>query len=418
MNLKYGKQLIKFEPPQNINWRILEKENPKSVLAESEIVKLAVQHLIELLDQNNIPKGGNVLIIIPDHTRKCRLEIILPVLINELDHFKARLAFLIANGSHVIQPESVVRDIVGETLYQQYRFMQHDSKDEQSLYYLGDTSFGTSIWLNHKVEQADHIITVGGILYHYFAGFGGGPKMLMPGVAGYETIRQNHRRTLNETTGGFHSDCYEGNISTNPIFIDLAEVMKFLPNVTSFQVVMSPNNKILYAETGPVLETHQTLCEKVKELYSLVIPQKADIVIASSGGFPADVNLIQSHKSIHHAFQAVKGKGWLIVLAECSEGIGSQTFLPYFDAGSSINIARELLKDYKINGHTSLALKTKTEKTNIVFVSKLAPEIVLKTGMTPAQDIEEAWNIVLPNIRPDALGYIMPNASTFVPLLG
>ena len=79
MNLKYGKQLIKFEPPQNINWRILEKENPKSVLAESEIVKLAVQHLIELLDQNNIPKGGNVLIIIPDHTRKCRLEIILPV---------------------------------------------------------------------------------------------------------------------------------------------------------------------------------------------------------------------------------------------------------------------------------------------------------------------------------------------------
>ena len=142
-----------------------------------------------------------------------------------------------------------------------------------------------------------------------------------------------------------------------------------------------------------------------------------DVVVASAGGFPADVNLIQSHKSIHHAYQAVKENGWLIVMAECAEGIGSKTFLPYFDYGSSRNIGQRLLEDYQINGHTALALKTKVEQANIVFVSNLDPQMVEKIGMIPAKNLTEAWEIAKKHLNAEALGYILPTASAHVPVV-
>jgi len=417
MQLKYGKQEIGFDPPANVKWRVLQKESPVLNKAEETIIQKAVNKLLTLL-RSKIHAGAKLLLIVPDHTRKCRLPIVLPLLLQELQNMRVGIEILIANGSHVLQPDHVIRELVGEEVYSSYPVVQHDSLDDKTLVFFGNTTYGTKIYLNEKVKKADYIITIGGILLHYFAGFGGGPKMLMPGVAGYETIRQNHRLTIDQKTGQFHKECYEGNIKTNPVYLDLSQVVKFVPDCTSLQFALNAKGEIVQAETGPILETQERICATVNDLYTIAIEDKADIVVASAGGFPADVNLIQTHKSIQHAFQAVKPKGTIILLAECPEGAGSKTFMPYFNESSAAAIGLCLLKDYKINGHTALALKTKSENARIFFVSKCDEQIVRQTGMIPSSTIDEAMDSAkkyLKTVNP--IGYILPYANLYLPFV-
>jgi lactate racemase len=416
LKLKYGTSSVEFDLPNTVNWQVLEKDLPFTPAPEKKILKTAISSLLSQLESiDNPPK--KLLFIVPDHTRRCGLERILPVLLTQLENaFSLQIKILVANGSHVAQPEETLIDLVGKPVFDNYPVLQHDSKNDNELYFAGTTTFNTAVWLNTHVKEADFIITIGGILYHYFAGFGGGPKMLMPGVAGYETIRQNHKKTVDPKTGNFHQECYEGNITTNPVYSDLVQVLDFVPNVLSLQMALSVSGDIIYAESGPVVETQKKVCEIVAKIYSVPIKEKADIVVASAGGSPSDVNLIQTQKSIHHAFMAVKPEGHIIVLAECSEGIGSKTFMPYLEYSSSQEIGQVLLKDYKINGHTALTLRAKAERANIILVSSLEEKLVRKAGLAPADSMETAWDMVKNELPANTLGYVMEKASAIVPI--
>jgi len=417
MQLRYGKQEISFNLPLGVKWQVLQNDPPEQFETEKTIVQNAVNQLLPFL-RDKVHAGSKLLLIVPDHTRKCRLPIVLPLLLPQLQKLQVEIEILVANGSHVLQPAPVIRELVGDDVYSSYAVIQHDSQDENMLDSFGESLNGIEIFLNKKVKAADFIITIGGILFHYFAGFGGGPKMLMPGVAGYETIRQNHRLTLENKTGQFHQDCNEGNIKTNPVYLDLSQVVKFVPHSTSLQFALNVKGEIVQAETGPILETQGKICATVNELYSIPIREKADIVVASAGGFPADVNLIQSHKSIHHAFQAVKPNGSIVLLAECPEGIGSKTFMPYLKESSSTEIGKSLLDDYKINGHTALSLRAKAEKARIFFVSKLENDEVRQTGMIPCSTIEEALTHATQDLRgANSKGYILPYANLYLPII-
>ncbi len=409
--IKYGRSARTFSLPDAIRWQYPSPvlENPAG--DEAGILQNAVKHLSELLESVS---GRSLLLVIPDHTRRCGIDRILLRLLPSLDKWNVKI--LVANGSHVCRPGPAIKELVGEAVFDNYPVLQHDFRRKDELEYLGDTSYGTPVWLNRQVREADFVITIGGVLFHYFAGFGGGAKLLMPGVAGQETIRLNHRRTIDPQTGAFHPDCYESNLDTNPVFLDLVQVLNYVPNVLSFQVVTAGDGKIVQANAGPVLKTHRIMCETVKRLYRIPIARKADVVVAGAGGFPTDVNLIQTHKAIHHAFQAVKPGGTVVVAAACSEGTGSRTFLPYFKNGPAVNIGRELLRDYRINGHTALALKTKAEKAKIILVSELDADTVRETGMFPAGSPDEAWSIAKKWLSDEQdTGYVMPEAHLFVP---
>ena len=176
MKLNYGKKGVEINLPDNITWGVLDKEMPFVPKEETEIILSGIESLLEQLDPK-INTGCRLLLVVPDHTRRCRLELILPPLIEALEQeFEATIDILVANGSHIIQPEEKVRELLSPKIFDKYPVTQHDYMDADTLLYLGETSFGTPIWLNKKVKEADFIITIGGILYHYFAGFGGGPQ--------------------------------------------------------------------------------------------------------------------------------------------------------------------------------------------------------------------------------------------------
>lgn len=416
MNFRYGKQVLDIDPPLTSRWRELEKPSPVIHESESEILERAIEELLAALRIRLAPKA-RLLIIVPDHTRKCNLPFILPRLTQALEKaFRPSIEFLIANGSHAALSNDTMAALLSPEIYARYRVTQHDAKDENRLVDLGATTFGTPIRINRKVREADFIITVNGILYHYFAGFGGGAKMLLPGVAGYETIRRNHSLSIDPACG-FHPGCREGKLDDNPVFQDLRQVLNFVNNALSLQVVLAPDARLAAAAGGDILEAQARLLPIVQQLYGLPFDGQADWVIADAGGFPGDVNLIQAHKAIHHAFRTVKRGGTLIMIAECGEGIGSQTFLPTFDYGDSRTMAAALSRNFQINSQTALVLKEKTEQARIYLLSNLDPEIVRKTGMIPLNRAEEIVALVEKETAEGKTGIVFRQANLYLPLL-
>jgi nickel-dependent lactate racemase len=416
MQLSYGHNQIEFKLDSTVQWQVLSSQ--VSGAGQGISIEPAIDELASLIKARVRVAGARLLLVIPDHTRRCRVDEILRSLMPKLESLPSPVIHIVvANGSHVLQPEATVRDLVGADIYDRYAVQQHDSQNQEALHYFGATDYGTPVFLNKLVKEADVVVAIGGILFHYFAGFGGGAKMLLPGVAGYETIRINHRRTIDEANAGFHHGCREGQLDGNPVFMDLAQVDRMVPDVISLQVVLNPQKEFVYAEAGPMLAVHRRACQVVKATYSLPLSAQADVVVASAGGFPSDVNLVQAHKSIHHAFRAVKPGGNLVMLAECREGAGSKTFMPCFAAGDSIAIGRQLLANYQINGQTALALKAKTEQVQIHLVSSLDPGLVRKTGMIPHDSLDKAWHAVQARLPVRASGYIFPKASVYLPVL-
>ena len=420
MPLDYGMRKIECLLAPSISWQTLAKDWGDEVPPEPDVLESAVNDLRAQLGECGAARGCRMLLVIPDHTRRCRLDLILPRLTSMLERaFAARIMLLVANGSHLPVSDDRLTDLVGEIVRRRYPVWQHDCRDRDSLLFFGETSSGTPVWLNHRLRECDWVITLGPVVLHYFAGFGGGPKMIFPGLAGYDTITGNHRRAIDFLTGRLDPRAREGNIEDNPVYRDLAEVGRWIRNWISWQMVLDERGGIRYSVVGPPVEVHRELAAKVLLLFRVPIQERGDVVIASAGGYPSDVNLIQSHKSIQHAFQAVRENGWLIVLAECSEGIGSETFLSYFDCDSSEAIAERLRRDYRLNGQTALALRIKTEKARIVLVSSLDPALVRKTGMISAADFEEAWSHVNAGLSAgkQARGYVFPNAAQYLPVV-
>lgn len=414
MTLNYGHSVIDIDVPAAVEWHVLQKDVPFSFASQADIVQNGVNELVRQLKYRIEPRA-QVLLVVPDHTRKCNLPLILPPLVERLENiFLADAQILFSNGSHAQQPEAAVKELISPDIYDRIPTKQHDALKDEYTAFFGKTSFGTPVILNKLVQEADFIITIGGVLYHYFAGFGGGAKMLLPGVAAYETIRQNHSLTIT-ADGRFHPHAQNGNTTTNPVFLDLSQVVRFVPNALSLQVVLSSQGKIVCCKAGPILETQKKLFPLVEKLYSCKLPKRAEIVIASAGGFPSDINLIQAHKSIHHAFQAVTRGGTLIIFAECRQGIGSETFLPYFEYGSAQEIGAALRRNYEINGQTALTLKEKAEQCTIYLISSLQPDIVKKTGMIPCACLNDALADI-PHLE-EKKGIILPHAHVTLPLV-
>ncbi len=375
--------------------------------------------LDEAVDQRRI-QGKPSLIVIPDKTRNCAARSLLPSLVARLQQLGVSdgdITFMLANGSHTANSAKEIRAIVGESVASRFKFLQHDSKDAGSLVNVGRTRRGIPVLVNRKVVEAEQVLVVGTAVHHYFAGYGGGPKMIVPGCAGYETITRNHALTIDQESGGIHPQCRPGMLSGNPVQDDIRDALEFVDVDFLLETVLAADGQLAGLFSGELYSAHRLACARVDELFKVEIPHRADLVVASCGGFPKDINLIQAHKAIHNAFQAVRPGGVMIVLAECSQGGGSETFLEWFDYPSQDEMVAALLRNYKLNGTTALALRMKARAARIVLVSELEPDIVRKLGLVPAQNFASAWQLAIKHLQKQFTSYVVPNASLTLPVI-
>jgi nickel-dependent lactate racemase len=254
--------------------------------------------------------------------------------------------------------------------------------------------------------------------FHYFAGFGGGRKSLLPGVSSRSSCMASHFSLLNAGEGsGKNPKAVAGNLEGNPVHEAMLEACAMRPPDFILNTILTPEKKILAAFAGDWLEAHLAGCRFYADAFSHPITEKADLVVVSCGGYPKDINLIQAHKSMEYGSRALKPGGVMILLAECRDGYGNATFFNWFGYASCGELESALRKHYEINGQTAWSVKEKAGRFRIVLVSQLPPAEVETMGMIPARTPQQALELALPLLPEAYTAYLIPQGGTVLPVL-
>jgi nickel-dependent lactate racemase len=349
--------------------------------------------------------GDTVVIIVSDITRGwIQSNVFLPILLNELNAAgipDKDISIVIALGTHRPHTEQENVVVCGEEVCHRVAFYAHDCLDQSQLTYLGTTKRGTPAYINKHVAAADKVILTGGIVFHLMGGFGGGRKSVMPGVSGDVTIQTNHSLGLHAQVGhGANPECMSGKLVGNPVHEDMADVAELLNPAFLLNAVYTPEGEFAQFFAGHWYKAWEAGCKKVAEIYGIPIEKQADLVIASAGGFPKDINLYQGSKTIDNAFLAVKPGGVIIAFMECRDIAEPAEFSDWFRYKDLLEFEKAVRAHFTIPGFIAFKLADIAQKNTLIVVTKPEnAEFIRNTGMIPAFSAEEALTIAKAKLR-------------------
>lgn len=370
IQLKYGSQTVSLNLPAKT--KIPEYTEPEYNITKESFTA----DLLKCLP-NTKASFRNVAVVVSDKTRLCGYPEYLPWLVEALEKKGADsddIHFYIAYGTHPKQSDEESINTYG-TVFNEYHFVHHDCTDDSVFEVLGKTKRGTDITVRKDILQSTLIITFGAISHHYFAGFGGGRKLLFPGMAQRKAIYHNHGLFLDREAGSLSKGCQPGQLEGNPLAEDLKEIDDLMPAKISVHGIMNASGKVCKLLVGKTYNDFTEACKLHDSYYRYKSQEQFDMVIASGGGYPKDINFIQAHKSVHHAAAFVKDGGSLIILLECRDKIGSNYFMKYLQAGSFEAAFSILAQNYEGNGGTALSMMIKAKRINIYMLTSLEDEI-------------------------------------------
>lgn len=363
--------------------------------------------------------GERVVVVTSDITRYTGSEVYLPLLVERLVAAGVRqqdIEILIALGIHRSQTEHEHGKILGP-LFGQVRVIDHDCDNPGELAFIGRTSNGIDIELNRRVVEAERVILTGTIGFHYFAGFGGGRKSVLPGVASRRACMSSHFAVLNPGEGGGKNPlATTGNLEGNPVHQAMEEACSLVEPDFILNTVLSPDKRIMAAFAGHWRDAHLEGCRYYAERFTCPIREKADLVVVSCGGSPKDINLIQAHKSMEYASHALKDGGVMVLLAECRDGYGNATFFDWFRHRDLAAFESALRRHYEINGQTAYSTLQKAQRFRIILVSTLPPEEVETMSMIPAKSLDEAMSKAAEMLPEDYKAYVIPEGGNVLPV--
>jgi nickel-dependent lactate racemase len=256
---------------------------------------------------------------------------------------------------------------------------------------------------------ADKIILTGSIVHHFFAGYGGGRKAMFPGVAAYESIQQNHLISLNPRATF-------GKLKGNPIEADFQEAVGFRKPDFLLNTILDEDKRIVGVVAGDYRKAHEEGCRIVDQVYGYPVPEPADLVIASCGGYPKDINLFQVHKTMENAVRVTKKGGVAILIAECREGIGPSHFVKWLkNYESSKEMEEKLRQKFEFGAHKSFFLARLTEKADVFLVSSIPRKKLKRLFVKPMDSIGEALQKAFEQLGPKPLTYILPQGGLVFP---
>ncbi|MDD2897792.1 MAG: nickel-dependent lactate racemase [Desulfuromonadaceae bacterium] len=417
MELKYGSTSVTFDlPPEHLAGVIV----PPPVDIELSPVEIIINALANCdAVMSTYRPGDSVVIVTSDITRYTGSEIYLPLLVDSLNRHGIaddRIEILIALGIHRKQTEHEHRKILG-SLYGRIRVTDHECDDPASLVTVGTTSGGVKVSINRIAVEADRLILTGTIGFHYFAGFGGGRKSVLPGIASRKSCMASHFAVLNPEEGsGKNPLAVTGNLDGNPVHRTMMDGCALARPSFILNTVLTADKRIVAAFAGDWREAHEAGCRFYRERFAYPLAEKGDLVIASCGGFPKDINLIQTHKSMEYASQALRDEGVMILLAECRDGFGNSSFFSWFRHKSLSAFEAALRSGYEINGQTAYSVLQKAQRFRIILVSEFPAQQVTEMGMIPARTLDDALKMALPLLPEGWRCYLMPEAGSVLPV--
>ena len=417
MNLKYGSTTFQLDLPPARIAGVIEPSAHIPMASPQEIVSTALDACQPTI--SSFRPAEKTVIVASDITRYTGSELYLPLLVERLNRQgipDGDITILIALGIHRAQTPHEHEKILG-TLYGRIQVHDHDCDNQAQLLSIGRTSNSIDVRINRTAVEAKRLILTGVIGFHYFAGFGGGRKSILPGIASRQACMASHFAVLNPGNGnGKNPHAVTGNLDNNPVHQAMNEACALAAPDLILNTVLAPDKRIIAAFAGHWSDAHTAGCHFYREHFSYPLREKVDLVVVSCGGFPKDINLIQAHKSMEYAAQAIRDGGVMILLAECRDGFGNATFFNWFRHKSLGVFEAALRENYEINGQTAYSVLQKAQRFKIILVSGFSGEQVKEMGMLPARTLDEALRMAEGLLPVGWQAMVMPEGGSVLPV--
>jgi nickel-dependent lactate racemase len=368
----------------------MDKDNPET----SDVIKDALNKPLKtkrLRDIVNAKNNASIVIVVDDHTRDAPTQKMLSALSKEIgETHNDQVTLLVACGTHTPPTDDDLEDMLG-TFRTRFDLQKHNC-DAPDLVTVGTTQRGTPVKLNKCYMESDIKVLTGDITLHYYAGFGGGRKSILPGLSARETIKKNHALLVDE-------QARIANIDNNPVHLDMCEAASFAPPDYVLNTVANGFGTVRAAFAGDMTAVFQNGVEVAKNLLIHNTDRIFDVILVSAGGFPHDRNLYQASKAIENCYQVLAPGGKLILVAECRDGVGDQDFVKWMNTYSSLEETASAVKsNFVLGGHKAYYLRKAMNKFNVSLVSELDNEMLELWGIKAYNTIQDAVDVEI-NIK-------------------
>jgi nickel-dependent lactate racemase len=392
-NLPFGKTEVSVDIPSKYKARVIRPDNAASVHDERTEIEEALRYPINCRRLSEIAgHSKKAVIIVSDTTRPTPTAKLLPPLLSELSGVED-ITVILGLGIHRKQTEDEKKRILGG-LYGRVKSIEHDVND---CVHIGTTSRGTPVEIFRPVAEADIVICTGTIEFHYYAGYSGGAKSILPAVSSKRSIDANHAFMLDPKS-------FAGRLD-GAVRKDIEEAGAMLGIDFILNVVLNERKEIIFAAAGDYIDAHRKGAAFLDRL-SKIQAEPADIIIVSPGGWPKDIDIFQSHKALEHAKNALKEGGSIILVAECREGYGNRVYEEWLKYDRDEVIER-FKSGFVMGGHKAALIAALAKKVELYLVSSLPDDIVRKAYFIPAT-LEGALEMTLRKHGTDAKIIVMP----------
>jgi nickel-dependent lactate racemase len=367
--LPYGRTDVCVRiPARNFLGSVNPKDLPAAGDARAEIERALANPIGSKRLGEIVKPECKVAIVDDDATRHAPSDImLLPVLaeLNAAGVKDEQVMVIFGCGTHRAVTDEEAKRLLGEDAFKRVKAVSHDCR-ATDLAHVGKTkTHGNNIFLNRVFSEAEVKILLGDVGFHYYAGYGGGRKSVLPAVAGEETIKHNHAMLLNP-------NARTGILQGNPVHEDMTEAARLAKVNFIVNTIANSKGEIVKAFAGDLEQAFAEAVKACDEMYRVTVDRRADIVVASPGGYPADMNLFQAYKALDNALAIVKRGGVVILVAECAEGHGNQVFYDWMQRlGDLKNVEREIKRNFVLGGHKAYYLLKALQSHTIILVSSL-----------------------------------------------
>jgi nickel-dependent lactate racemase len=414
IEIPYGKEEITVSVSEPVEILFPKKVKIKN---ENKIIKEALDHPIDMETfEQFAKKSDKLLIIVNDATRPTPtakiLEYVSPLLSSH-----PRVTFLIATGVHRPPTDEELKYIFGKNYHVfKNQIIAHNARNEEDMVYLGKSKNGTEMYINKLVVEYENVLVIGSVEPHYFAGYTGGRKSFLPGVASYKTIEMNHKLALSDKARSL-------SLKGNPVHEDMVDAMTVLKdiNVFSIQIILTGEHRVYAATAGDLHKSFDAAIEYAKQIFCVPLKEKGNIVITAAP-YPMDVDLYQSQKALDNGKLALEDDGIIILVSKCRTGIGEDAFLDLLGSATSCHTVLEKIgAEYKLGYHKAAKMAQIGARAEMWAVTDLDAPILKKAQLKPYQEIQKALEDAIKTIKDKGKKpgiVIMPYGSLTIPLIG
>ncbi len=424
INLAYGREGLAVDLPEKIGHNPVDIIRPQYVPGlpdEPAAIRQALRAPIASPPLAHLVKpGDSVVVVHTDITRATPNDRLLPVLLTELEEAgidRQDITLLNGLGTHRPQTDSELRLLLGDQIVENYRCLQHDCYDDDNLLPLGDTALGHPVRINRTYMEADVKILTGFIEPHFFAGFSGGPKAILPSLAGAESVFTNHGLKMIA-----HPQAAWGVTEGNPIWEEMRDVALRTRPTFLLNVALNVHRQITGLFAGDMLAAHADGCSFVKQQAMAAVAHEYDIVLTTNSGYPLDQNLYQAVKGMSAANQVVRQGGAIVIAAACEDGLPDHgRYAELLAQGSSPQGILELISQpgfseqdqWQVQIQAQIQLKA----TVYVYSENLARDQIKNALFVPSDSIEQTVMELIEHAGPDCRLCIIPEGPQTIPYL-